>query len=224
MKLYFSPGSLGLAPQIALREAKQDFELVRVDFRTKTTAEGDYFKVTPKGFVPALKLDHGEVITEAPVVLQWIADHNPERKLLPAAGSPERYRALEWLNYVATDIYKGYHTLFSPFLDVGSKFRYIDGYLGPRFGYLDEHFSKNDYLLESGFSVADAFLFNVISWSPRVRVDPSGFAFIQQFMLRVLQRPSVQASLEAEGISLELRAPGGALAPNADEHSSRAAP
>ena len=131
MKLYFSPGSLGLAPQIALREAGRDFELVKVDFRTKTTVEGDYFRVTPKGFVPALKLDDGEVITEAPVVLQWIADHSPEHKLMPARNSPEHYRALEWLNYVATDIYKGYHTLFSPFLDVGSKARYIEGYLGP---------------------------------------------------------------------------------------------
>ncbi|MGV3553284.1 glutathione S-transferase N-terminal domain-containing protein [Rhizobium sp.] len=112
MKLYFSPGSLGLAPQIALREAGQDFELVRVDFRTKTTAEGDYFKVTPKGFVPALKLDDGDVITEAPVLLQWIADHNPDRKLMPGPDSPEYYRALEWLNYVATDIYKGYQKLF----------------------------------------------------------------------------------------------------------------
>ncbi len=208
MKLYFSPGSLGLAPQIALREAAQDFELVKVDFRTKTTVEGDYFEVTPKGFVPALKLDEGEVITEAPVVLQWIADHNPERKLLPAPGSQERYRALEWLNYVATDIYKGYHTLFSPYLDVGSKIRYTEGYLSPRFAYLDDHLAKNDYLLSSGFSVADAFLFNVLSWSPRVRVDPSAFTSIQRFILRVLQRPSVQASLDAEGISLELSAPG----------------
>ncbi|WP_159952979.1 glutathione transferase GstA [Rhizobium sp. 18065] len=203
MKLYFSPGSLGLAPQIALREAGRDFELVRVDFRTKTTVEGDYFRVTPKGFVPALKLDDGEVITEAPVVLQWIADHSPEHKLMPARDSPEHYRALEWLNYVATDIYKGYHTLFSPFLDVGSKARYIEGYLGPRFAYLDEHLSKNDYLLESGFSVADAFLFNILSWSPRVRVDPSGFTSIQRFIVRMLQRPSVQASLKAEGISLK---------------------
>jgi len=203
MKLYFSPGSLGLAPQIALREAGRDFELVRVDFRTKTTVEGDYFKVTPKGFVPALKLDDGEVITEAPVVLQWIADHSPESKLMPARDSPEHYRALEWLNYVATDIYKGYHTLFSPFLDVDSKIRYIQGYLAPRFGYLDEHLSKNEYLLESGFSVADAFLFNILSWSPRVRVDPSGFTSIQRFIVQMSQRPTVQASLKAEGISLE---------------------
>ncbi|MDP9839779.1 glutathione S-transferase [Neorhizobium huautlense] len=203
MKLYYSPGSLGLAPHIALREAGLDFNLVRVDFRTKTTVEGDYFKVTPKGFVPALKLDDGEVITEAPVVLQWIADHSPERKLMPASDSPEHYRALEWLNYVATDIYKGYHTLFSPFLDVGSKLRYIEGYLGPRLSYLDEHLSKNEHLLESGFSVADAFLFNILSWSPRVRVDPSGFTALQQFIARMSERPSVQASLKAEGISLK---------------------
>ncbi|HEX7741206.1 MAG TPA: glutathione transferase GstA, partial [Sphingobium sp.] len=117
MKLYYATGSCGLAPQIALREAGQIFDLIKVDFKTKMTVEGDFFKVTPKGFVPALKLDDGEVITEGAVVLQWIADHNPDRKLLPAAGSADRYRALEWLNYIATDMHKGYATLFSPFLD-----------------------------------------------------------------------------------------------------------
>ena len=107
MKLYFATGSCGLAPQIALREAGQAFDLVKVDFKTKTTVEGDYFEVTPKGFVPALKLDDGEVITEGAIVLQWIADNNSERKLLPLPGSSERYRALEWLNYIATDMHKG---------------------------------------------------------------------------------------------------------------------
>src|SRR5687767_13368369 len=99
MKLYFSPGSCGLAPQIALREAEQKFELVKVDFRTKRTVDGDYFEVTPKGVIPALKLDDGDVLTEGAVILQWIADKNPERGLLPAFGTRERYTALEWLNF-----------------------------------------------------------------------------------------------------------------------------
>jgi len=203
MKLYFATGSCGLAPQIALREAEQSFNLVKVDFKTKTTIEGDYFQVTPKGFVPALKLDDGEVITEGAVVLQWIADHNPERKLLPAPGSPERYRALEWLNYIATDMHKGYATLFSPFLDDASKARFIEGNLGIRFAYLDEHLSRNDYLLGTDFSVADAYLYNILTWSHRVNVDLSAYASIQRFMVRMGQRLSVQASLEAEGVSLK---------------------
>jgi glutathione S-transferase len=202
MKLYFSPGSLGLAPQIILREAGQAFELVKVDFRTKTTVEGDYFEVTPKGFVPALKLDNGEVITEAAVILQWIADQNPERRLMPPPGSPERYRALEWLNYVATDIHKGYFMLFSPFLDGDSKARFIRGNISTRLTYLDNHLSSNDYLMGTDFSVADAYLLNVLSWSHRVKVDLSAYASILRFIARMRQRHSVQASLEAEGISL----------------------
>ncbi|NLS01558.1 glutathione transferase GstA [Rhizobium sp. P38BS-XIX] len=202
MKLYYAIGSCGLAPQIALREAEQTFDLVKVDFQTKTTVEGDYFKVTPKGFVPALKLADGDVITEGAVVLQWIADNNPERKLLPAPGSPQRYRALEWLNYIATDMHKGYATLFSPFLDDASKARFIEGNLSTRFEYLDGHLSGSDYLLETGFSVADAYLYNVLTWSPRVNIDLSPYAAIQRFMMRMGKRPSVLASLEAEGISL----------------------
>lgn len=202
MKLYFATGSCGLAPQIALREAKEKFDLVKVDFKTKTTVEGDYFQVTPKGFVPALKLDDGEVITEGAVVLQWIADHNPKSNLLPATGSPERYRALEWLNYIATDMHKGYATLFSPFLDEGSKARFIEGNLGTRFEYLDNHLTSNDYLLGTDFSVADAYLYNILTWSPRVNVDLSAYASIQRFMLRMEERPSVRASIEAEGLSL----------------------
>lgn len=202
MKLYFAPGSCGLAPQIALREAGQVFDLVKVDFKTKTTIEGDYFQVTPKGLVPALQLDDGDVITEGVVVLQWIADHNPERNLLPAPGSQNRYRALEWLNYIATDMHKGHATLFSPFLDDASKARFIAGNLSTRFEYLDDHLSSCDYLLETGFSVADAYLYNILTWSDRVNVDLSAYASIARFMMRMGQRASVRASLEAEQLSL----------------------
>jgi glutathione S-transferase len=201
MKLYYATGSCGLAPQIALREAEQAFDLVKVDFKTKTTVEGDYFQVTPKGFVPALKLDDGDVITEGAVVLQWIADHNPERKLLPAPGTPQRYRALEWLNYIATDMHKGYATLFSPFLDDASKARFVEGNLSTRLAYLDERLSSNDYLLGTDFSVADAYLYNILTWSSRVNVDLSVYAGIKRFVVRMGQRPSVRASIEAEGIS-----------------------
>ncbi len=200
MKLYYSPGSCGLASQIALREAGQKFDLVAVDFKTKTTVEGDYLKVTPKGFVPALKLDDGDLLTEGAVILQWIADKNQDAKLLPAFGTRERYTALEWLNFVASDLHKSMAVLFSPFVDPESKSKFAEGNLTSKFEFIDEHFSKNDYVLGDRFSVADAYLYNVLSWPGRVNIDISGYASIQKFMVRMEQRPSVQEALKAEGL------------------------
>lgn len=200
MKLYYAFGSCGLSPQIVLREAGLAFDLVKVDFATKTTIEGDYLKVTPKGFVPALLLDDGEVITEGAIILQWIADHHPERGLLPAFGSKERYRALEWLNVVATDLHKGMATMFSPFFDDASKARYADGFLRGRFELVEDHLSRNDYVLGSAFSAPDAYLYNVLCWPGRVGIDMSGCTAIERFMQRMEQRPSVQAARDAEGL------------------------
>lgn len=199
MKLYYATGSCGLSPQIVLREAGMAFDLVKVDFATKTTVEGDYLKVTPKGFVPALVLDDGEILTEGAVILQWIADHAPECKLLPAFGTLERYRALEWINVVATDLHKGMATMFSPFIDDASKARYADGFLKGRFALVEDHLSSNDYVRGGDFSAPDAYLYNVLSWPPRVGIDMSNYPAIERFMQRMEQRPSVQAAREAEG-------------------------
>jgi glutathione S-transferase len=198
MKLYYALGSCGLSPQIVLREAGLAFELIKVDFATKTTTEGDYLKVTPKGFVPALVLDDGEVITEGAVILQWIADQRPEAGLLPAFGTLERYRALEWLNLVATDLHKGMATMFSPFIDKVSKTRFAEGFLRGRFKFVEDHLSKNDYLLGSAFSAPDAYLYNILSWPKRVGIDMAEYGAIERFMQRMEQRPSVQAAREAE--------------------------
>lgn len=198
MKLYFSPGSCGLASQIALREAGQKFELIKVDFSTKKTVEGDYFKVTLKGYVPALKLNNGDVLTEGAVILQWIADTYPEYRLLPVFGTRERYRALEWLNFVASDLHKGMAVMFSSLVDGASKSRFAEGNLSAHFQYIEEHLSHNEYILGSQFSVADAYLYNVLSWPPRVNIDLSNYTSIQKFMARMEQRPSVRASLAAE--------------------------
>lgn len=200
MKLYYSPGSCGLASQIALREAGLDVTLVKVDFKTKTTPEGDYFQVTPKGFVPALKLDDGDLLTEGAVILQWIADRHPDARLLPPFGSMERYRALEWLNFVASDLHKGMAVMFSPLVSDGSKARFAEGNLTSKFVYIDEHLAGRDYVLGTQFSVADAYLYNVLSWPSRVGLDISGYPAIQRFMARMAQRPSVRASQEAEGL------------------------
>lgn len=202
MKLYFSPGSCGLASQIALREAKQRFELIKVDFKTKKTIEGDYFQVTPKGFVPALKLDDGDVLTEGAVILQWIADNFPHANLLPSYGLRERYTALEWLNFVASDLHKGMAVMFSPFVDDDSKANFAKGNLTSKFEYIEEHLSQNEYVLGKQFSVADAYLFNVLSWPPRVKIDITKYTSILKFMARMKQRQSVRESLEAEGLSI----------------------
>lgn len=201
MKLYYSPGSCGLASQIALREADQQFSLVKVDFATKQTAEGDYLEITPKGMVPALKLDDGDVLTEGAVILQWIADQHPQRKLLPLFGTRERYTAITWLNYIATDLHKGMAVMFSPFVDEASKTAFADGNLASRFRLIDDHLSRNDYLLGAEFSVADGYLYNVLTWPRRVNIDITNYASIQAFMARMERRESVRASLAAEGLT-----------------------
>ncbi|ALM82989.1 glutathione transferase GstA [Bordetella sp. N] len=198
MKLYFSPGSCGLASQIALHEAGQTFDLVKVDFKTKTTVEGDYLKVSAKGVIPVLRLDDGDLITEGAVILQWIADQNPASNLLPPVGSRERYKALEWLNFISTDMHKGMAVMFSPFLDDVTKRRFADGNLIPKFEYIDEHLATNDYLMGARFSAPDGYLYTVLSWTPRVGLDLSGHASIQQFMARMEARASVRAAREEE--------------------------
>jgi glutathione S-transferase len=200
MKLYFSPGSCGLGPQIALREAGQTFELIQVDFSTKQTVEGNYYHVTPKGFVPALKLENGDVITEVAIILQWIADNHPQSKLLPEFGSRERYTVLEWLNYIASDLHKGMAVMFSPLIDAKSKANFSEINLGERWRYIDEHLAHNTYLLGEQFSVADTYLYNVLCWPPRVGIDISCYKSIQKFMINMEKRPSVRAALEAEGL------------------------
>lgn len=199
MKLYFTPGSCGLAAQISLREVGASFDLVKVDFRTKSTAEGDYMQVNPKGFIPSLKLEDGEIITENAVILQWIADTYTGARLLPPAGTMERYRALEWLNYVATDLHKGMAVMFSGFIDGESKVRFAEGNLAARFEYVDEHLALNEYVLGDTFSAVDGYLYNILRWPVRVNVDISDYTAIQAFMRRMEERPSVIAALEAEG-------------------------
>lgn len=201
MKLYYSPGSCGLASQIALREVGLKFDLIKVDFKTKTTIEGDYLQVTPKGFVPALRLDDGDLLTEGAVILQWIADKHPEAKLLPHFGTKERYRALEWLNFVASDLHKGMAVMFSSLVSQESKDKFAQGNLINKFDYIDAHLSSNDYVLGAQFCVADAYLYNVLSWPPRVGLDISGYPAIQRFMKRMGQRPSVRAAQDAEGLA-----------------------
>lgn len=202
MKLYFAPGSCGLASQIALREAGQTFDLVKVDFATKTTVEGDYLKVSAKGFIPVLQMDNGDLLTEGAVILQWIADQHPDARLLPPFGTRARYKVMEWLNFVASDLHKGMAVMFSSFIDKASKIRFAQGNLASRFEYIEEHLATNDYVLGDQFTVADAYLYNVLRWPPRVDIDLSPYTAIHKFMQRMELRPAVIAALAAEAAAV----------------------
>ncbi len=201
MKLYFSPGACALASQIVLRETELKFDLVKVDLKNKTTNEGDFRSVNPKGYVPALKLDNGEVLTEGTAILQYLCDQRADRKLLPANGTHERYRAIEWLNYVATELHKGIGILFSPLIkDEATRNGIVDG-LHAKFEFVDQRLAKNQFVLGSSFSAVDAYLYNILRWPAYLKIDMAKYKAIGAFMERVEARPTVRASLEAEGIA-----------------------
>jgi glutathione S-transferase len=200
MKLYYAPGACSLAPHIVARELGIDLELVKVDTKTKAVAsEGDFWAVNPKGYVPALELDDGAILTEVSALLQYLADRKPESGLVPKAGSMERYRLLELLGYIATEIHKGYGPLWYPATpeDVKASTRAA---LRRRYAYIEGLLVGRPYLLGDEFSVADAYLYTVTNWSRTAKVDLTEFADLLAFQKRVAARPAVQAALKAEGL------------------------
>jgi len=200
MKLYYSPGACSLAPHIAFREAGLPVELVKVNLANKTTEAGDdYFPVNAKGAVPAVKLDDGQVLTEAGVIQQYIADKAPAKKLAPAAGTPERYRLQEWLNYIASEVHKGIGQLFNPAMPDEYKDAVKKGLAAKQFAYLDKKLAGRDYLM-GDFTIADGYLFTVLNWTNFHKIDLSAFPNITAFMKRVAARPAVQAAMGAEGL------------------------
>jgi glutathione S-transferase len=198
MKLYYSQGACSLAPHIALHEADLAYTLEPVNLKTKTIREGDYTKVNPKGYVPALKLDNGELLTEVAVILQYIADLKPDARLFPKAGTPERWKALEWLNFVATEIHKGFGPLWNPSMPAEGK-EMAKATLGKKFGYISERLSGN-FLLGQQYSIVDCYLFTVLNWSPMVGVDLSPWPELGRYIERVRNRPAVQAAMKSEGL------------------------
>ena len=199
MKLYYSPGACSLAPHIALAEAGLPYTLARVDLAKHAVDDGrDYTKVNPKGYVPALELDDGSVVTEAGVVLQYIADRVPGT-LAPAFGSVERYRLMEWLNFIATEIHKG----FGPLWDAGAPEvtqAAAREKLAKRFGVVEHALSQHAHLTGSQFTIADAYLFTVVNWADHFKLDLSRFPALRAFMSRVRARSKVQAALREEGL------------------------
>ena len=199
MKLYFSPGACSLHPHIALREAGIPFELVRVDTRAhKIAGDGaDYYGVNPKGYVPLLELDDGTRLSEGAVIDQYIADQKPEANLLPRAGTIARYRAQEWLNFIATELHKQFSPLFSPATpdEVKTQQR---AKIATRFDLIEKTLAKQPYLLGDNFTVPDGYLFNMLRWTEHTGIDRTKWPALVAFYDRVAQRPTVQAALEAE--------------------------
>jgi len=200
MKLYYSPGACSLSPHIALHEAGLAHELVKVDLKAKKLENGDdYLKVNPKGQVPALGLDNGELVTEGPVIVQMIADKASAKNLAPARDSAERYKLQEWLNFITTELHKNFSPLFQPAIPDEAKNFFKDRIKG-KFKYADSKLAGQDYLMGKQFTVADGYLFVMLKWAERTGMDLSEFKNLMAFNDRVAARPNVQAALKMEGL------------------------
>jgi glutathione S-transferase len=200
MKLYYSPGACSLSPHIALLEAGLPYDLVKVDLRAKKLENGeDYLKINPKGQVPALALDTGELVTEGPVIVQKIADQAKDKNLAPARDTAERYKLQEWLNFVTAELHKNFSPLFSPILSDDTKAFFKDRLLA-KFKYIDSQLAGRDYLMGQQFTVADGYLFVMLAWADRLNIDLSGFQNLMAYKARVATRPKVKEALTKEGL------------------------
>src|SRR5215510_2342091 len=201
MKLYYILESCALAPQIVANEASIPLNPIRVDFKTKRTQAGaDYLAINPKGYVPALELDDGEVLTENAVVLQYLADLKPQARLAPANGTLARVRLQEALNYVATEIHRGYSPLFNPATPAQVREEASAG-LRKRYALLDKQLDGRTYLFGDEFTTADAYLFVVTRWADIVKLDLSDYANLRVFQKAVAARPAVKAAMNAQGLT-----------------------
>jgi glutathione S-transferase len=200
MKLYFSPGACSLASHIALLEAGLDFTLEQVDLRSKRTAGGqDFVAINSKGYVPALEMKDGNVLTEGPAILQFVADRAPDRRLAPAHGTLERYHLAEWLNFISTELHKNFSPLFRATSTEDMK-EAARTNLRNRLAWVAARLEGNDFLTGSTFTVADAYLFTVLSWAGVVQFDLSPWPVLDAFVQRVGARPAVQQALREEGL------------------------
>ena len=201
MKLYYKPGACSLSPHIALREAGIDVELVKVDTKAKTTADGqDYTKINPYGYVPALEIKGGEILTEGPAIVQYIADLVPGNTLAPMNGSLERTRVQSALAFIGTELHKSIGALFNPALSDEGRKSAIDK-IDLRLGQLSAQMDGKDYIANNTFSVADIYLFVVLSWLAHLKIDIAQWPTLQKFSARLAARPAVQAALQAEGLA-----------------------
>ncbi|WP_368301002.1 glutathione transferase GstA [Kluyvera sichuanensis] len=200
MKLFYKPGACSLASHITLRESGKDFTLIGVDLMHKRMENGDDFlKVNPKGQVPALLLDDNTLLTEGVAIMQYIADSVADRQLLAPVGTINRYRTLEWLNYIGTELHKGFTPLFRP--DTPEDYKpTARALLDKKLAYIDESLANAQWISGSRFTIADAYLFTVLRWAFAVKLEMAGYKNIAAYMERVAARPAVAAAMAAEGL------------------------
>ncbi|MHB0888565.1 glutathione transferase GstA [Acidithiobacillus sp.] len=200
MKLYYSPGACSLSPHIILNEGGFSFDQEKVDLTSKKTeTDADYTAVNPDGYVPALVLDDGQVLTEGPAIIQYLADRVPEKKLAPPMGSIERYRLMQWLNFISTELHKGFSPLFNP--QAPEEWKTVaTAQLARRLSTISRQLEGKEWLLGDGFTVADAYLFTVLGWGRYVGIDMERWPVLKAYQGRVFMRPAVQSALKAEGL------------------------
>ena len=197
MKLYYSPGACSLASHITLHELGVPFQAVKVDLEKRTTAAGPLLDVVnPKGYVPVLELDDGAILTEGPVIMQYLADRHPQAGLAPASGMA-RYRLQEWLGFINSEVHKTYSPLFAPDAPEATKAA-ARAKLGKRLDYVEGTLAKRPYLAGDAFSVADAYLYTVLGWAAFVGVDLGRWPAIKSYHARIAERPAVKAAHQAE--------------------------
>jgi glutathione S-transferase len=199
MKLYYSPGACSLAPHIVAREAGVDLDLLKVDLATHKTEKGeDFFAINPRGYVPTLALDDGEIATEVAALVQHLAEQGPQSKLLPPAGSRERFRVQQWLTFVSSELHKTFSPwLWHPETAEPTKQAARDK-LAARFAELDRHLANRAYLTGDDFTVADAYAFTIVNWANFLKIDLKPYPHLSAFMARVAARPKVREALKAE--------------------------
>ncbi len=200
MKLYYMPGACSLAAHIVANEAGLPIDLVKVDGKTKQTETNeDFLAVNPNGYVPTLVVD-GETLTEAQLVVQYLADRKPESGLMPAAGDMARYRVQQWLAFISSELHKSFGAFFKPGSTDEAKAAMRE-HLAKRFGYVDRELEGKSYLTGEVFTAADAYLWTILGWTKFANIDLSPYANIQKFMGTVAARPAVQQALKAEGLA-----------------------
>ena len=200
MKLYYATGTCSLSPHIVLLEAELPYTLERIDFATKKTSAGiDYFTINSKGTVPALQLDDGRLLTEGPAIIQYLADQKPDSGLAPRAGTFERYQLMEILNYITSEVHKGFSPLFNPKISADWRAS-AQTNLEKKFDWLSGFLKDKSFLMGNAFTVADAYLFTVLTWTRPLKIDLGRWPVLNAYQQRIAPRPTVQRALKESGL------------------------
>ena len=200
MKLYFAPGACSLSPHIVASETGEKVDLIQVDLQKKLTKDGaDFTKINPKGQVPVLQTDDGKTLTEGPVIVQYLGDKSPASKVVPAAGSADRYKVQEWLNFISTELHKSFGPMFRPTTPDAYK-QISKDTIGNKFKYVDSQLAGKQYLMGDTFTAPDAYLYVMTRWAKRMEMDLTQWPNLKAFNERVEARPKVREALKAEGL------------------------